>query len=246
MFRWSEVKEGRLVRPQKLCSPGNWTLKDIWFPLNENLPELVADDLGTVQKYFWCLLGKLTPGKKTRKLSHSRWLTAAYQTLRLYVSTKETSNNLKTLSKYVMKVYAPIWFHVKLKPSYKDGPLIQRHDFYAHPENIPVSMMTDRSSRNIREMCYHRLLNIRKQEKEDAKRYFKVPNINFNATDYVELIVWYSNNILPSEISTFPPPPIVFSLSISPETPALANNLNPHLWGLLRMYCPRLPGVVPL
>ncbi|KAF2901573.1 hypothetical protein ILUMI_04614 [Ignelater luminosus] len=48
-----------------------------------------------------------------------------------------------------MKVYAPVWFHVKLKPSCKKR------------------IVTDTSSRNIRELGYLRLLNIHKQGKED-------------------------------------------------------------------------------
>lgn len=65
--------------------------------------------------------------------------------------------------------------------------MIQRNGFYAHPENILISMVTD-ESRNIRELDYRRLLNIRKQEKDRRIRYFKVLNINFNATDFVDLI----------------------------------------------------------
>lgn len=96
---------------------------------SENLPKLVPDDLSTDQKYLWDICQAVASGVCTEsllqrnpgKLAHSRWLTAANRILRLYVSTKEVSKNL-TLTEYVMKIYAPVWFHIKLKPSGKDGP----------------------------------------------------------------------------------------------------------------------------
>jgi hypothetical protein len=70
------------------------------------------------------------------------------------------------LVEYVAKVYAPMWFYIKSKPSCKDGvrhvyetvhlvqslssrvklivqPVIQRNAYFAHPENLLLSMMSD-------------------------------------------------------------------------------------------------------
>ena len=34
-----------------------------------------------------------------------------------YVATENPTENLKTLAEYIVKVYAPVWFNIKLKPS---------------------------------------------------------------------------------------------------------------------------------
>ncbi|GBN13374.1 hypothetical protein AVEN_2047-1 [Araneus ventricosus] len=49
------------------------------------------------------------------KLSHARWLTTANHLLRLYIGTPSPSQNLIILLKYVMLVYAPMWFEKKMK-----------------------------------------------------------------------------------------------------------------------------------
>ena len=54
-------------------------------------------------------------------LNHSRWLTTANRILRLYVSDKEPSDNLKTLVILIIRVYAPMWFAIKAQSSCKDG-----------------------------------------------------------------------------------------------------------------------------
>ncbi|KAJ6647767.1 Folylpolyglutamate synthase, mitochondrial [Pseudolycoriella hygida] len=54
-------------------------------------------------------LANIKPGS----LNHARWLTCACRVLRVYVSTKEPSIALKTLTNYIIKVYAPVWFLIK-------------------------------------------------------------------------------------------------------------------------------------
>ena len=104
----------------------------------------------------------MNPGK----LAHSRWLTTANRILRLYAATEEPSATLKTIAEYIMKVYAPIWFSIRFASSSQNGPhhlfktieltrnfsdevknivnpVIQRNAFYAHSENILLSMIND-------------------------------------------------------------------------------------------------------
>ena len=92
-------------------------------------------------------------------MNHSRWLTVANRTLRLYVSTLDPSYELKELVVFIIKVYAPMWFAIKIKPSSKDGgrhlfqaiaksrylsndlhgvvdPVIQRDEYFSHPDNL--------------------------------------------------------------------------------------------------------------
>ena len=46
---------------------------------------------------------------------HSRWLTTANRLLRLYVANANHSDNVVEVFTYVMTVYAPVWFHIKIK-----------------------------------------------------------------------------------------------------------------------------------
>lgn len=134
--------------------------------------------------------GICTPDLAARnpgKLSHSRWLTTANSILRLYVSKDKPSENQKTLPTDVMKVYmhyAPIWFHIKLKPSCIDGfrhvfkliqlsrnlpvelqkvvdPVIQRNGYFASPENIIILGMLTDERKFIRELALRKNLKVR-------------------------------------------------------------------------------------
>ena len=86
--------------------------------------------------------------------------------LRLYVGCENPSDTLVTIVTFIVRVYAPTWFNIKRKPLRKDGarhlfmmiknsryqmdelkamvdPVIQRNSYFAHPENLLQSMMTD-------------------------------------------------------------------------------------------------------
>ena len=107
-------------------------------------------------------LGMRKPGQ----IYHARWLTKAIRILRLYVATPTPSSNVSELTTFVCKVYAPIWFSIKLAESCVDGPkhllkmiryssylplhlknivyeVIQRNAYFAHQENVLLAMMTD-------------------------------------------------------------------------------------------------------
>ena len=156
------------------------------------------------------------------KLSHSRWLTAANRILRLYVSSVNPSQNLLWISHFIMKVYAPMWFAIKCKSSFENGakhifdtirlsrefpsevkdiidPIIKRNSYFAHPENMLVAMLYDERI-HIRELSLRRILKSRKAvSNRSIIREFKVPSLNFDANDYIDLIDWSK------EIITSPP-----------------------------------------
>ena len=100
------------------------------------------------------------------KIAHSRSLTLAIRVLRLYVATGNLTENLKTLTMYIMKIYVPVWFNIDLKPLCTFGashlfnlisysrylsndlkniidPNIQRNGYFAAPENFLLSMLCD-------------------------------------------------------------------------------------------------------
>lgn len=93
------------------------------------LPKNVVDELSTDQKYLYELCHAVSTGfctpelanRQPGKMVHSRWLTTANRILRLYISSLNPSESLQFLVKYVVKVYAPIWFQIKKNTSFKKG-----------------------------------------------------------------------------------------------------------------------------
>ncbi len=119
-----------------------------------------------------------------------------------------------------------MWFHIKVNHSCLDGPLnlfktvvlsrylpknlkeivdpvIQRNGFFGHPENVLLAMVAD-ERKEIRELAYNRILQCRSST--SGLRKFEVPDFNFNAANYVELLNW--------EDITITEPPLLRELSI--------------------------------
>lgn len=138
------------------------------------LPKISRDELSMDQQYLRdiCLaissghvsnaLAKRNPGT----INHARWLTTANNILRKYVGTLKPCFILKTLANFIMKVYTPMWFHIKCKPQCSNGakhlwktiqlsrylpehlrkiidPVIERNAYYGHPESILLAMLSD-------------------------------------------------------------------------------------------------------
>ena len=186
------------------------------------LPEVPVNDLSTDQQYLYEICCAIRDGecceqlakKNPGKMSHARWLTTANRVLRLYLATLSPSENLRILTTFILKVYAPTWFQVKTKPLLTHGAVhfwkaikasrdfpeaviqiinkvFSTNGYLAHPENILISMLTD-SRPNIRELAVRRIQNARKRVTTDDIRIFRVPKINFSAEDYTDLINWQS------------------------------------------------------
>ena len=70
-------------------------------------------------------------------------------------------------------------------------PYIARKAYYAHPENLLLAMMTD-SNQVKRQKAVNTVLNIRaaKSSNWSVIREFKVPIIDFNASEWHEMIDW--------------------------------------------------------
>lgn len=101
-------------------------------PVAGNMPNLddkIINELSTDQKYLYEICQAVASGictlelanRQPGKMEHSRWLTFANRILRHYVSTNRPSKNLKAMVQYIMTVYAPVWFLIKVKPTLKDG-----------------------------------------------------------------------------------------------------------------------------
>ena len=96
---------------------------EIDFPLN------TATDLSTDQQYLHDICHAVISGQccedlarcDTSKIAYTRWLTKANRILYLYVATRHPTVQLQTLATCVIKVYAVVWFLIKMNPSCKDG-----------------------------------------------------------------------------------------------------------------------------
>lgn len=199
--------------------------------IETDLPDTNYKDLSTDQQYLYRICQAVSDGicpadlaqTNPGKMSHSRWLTTANRVLRLYVSVSEPSNNLKLLAKFIVKVYSTMWFVTKAKPYLQFGArhlwqtiylsrqfpetitavvdkAILNNAFYAHPENILIAMLAD-ERKHIRELAVRRILKAR-NNKPEGVRVFRIPNLNFEAQDYIDLIKWAECTITEPPLTT--------------------------------------------
>lgn len=216
-------------------------------------------DLSTDQKYLYEITVAISSNnlsadlanRNPEKITHSRWLTIANRILRLYVSSVKPSKNLRTLTQFVVKVYAPVWFEIKSKPTCRHGtlhlwsliyksrifdsaikniidPVIQRNGYFAHQENILLAMITD-GRQHIRELALRRVLKFKVNSTPALSeiRIFKVPTINFDAKDYTELIDW--------QIPNLTAPPLLKNLSCENLKDMIGN--VPEIINILNFPC---------
>ena len=181
-------------------------------------------------------LANSSPGK----LNLSRWVTTASRILRFYMSQDSPSTNLRLIATYIMNVYIPFWFDVKTKKSIKDGaihfysfikrtrylekkylniiePVIARNAYFAHPENVLLSMLSD-SRPEIRTQAVEKIVQARNNERHSSVRKFRVPTLNFQADDYTKMINLNSSNVTP--------PPVLSNVS----SEDLFRSLNEDKW----------------
>lgn len=144
-------------------------------------------------------------------MSQVRWLTCADRIFCIDVSIEVPSENLTILATYIIKVYALTWFFFKTHPTCKNvarhlwkliyasrylltelianiDSVIQRNIYFAQPENLFLAMLTD-PQKHIPELAARRILKTR-SIKTNRVRLFKLPDINFNALYYIDLIDW--------------------------------------------------------
>jgi hypothetical protein len=158
------------------------------------------------------------------KMAHSRWLTTANRILRLYIASENPCSQLKTLAEFVIKVYAPMWFEIKTNPYFCYGArhlwklvaltrylpeelktvvdaVIQRNAYFAHPENLLLSMITD-DIPTVRKLGYKRIMKARVENHSDIRK-FEIPKLNFEAHSYIDLIDWQKNAITEPPVLCF-------------------------------------------
>lgn len=164
---------------------------------------------------------------KPGPVSTARWLTTASRVLRLYMAKKNPDQKLKDCANFIVKVYAPFWFLVKSLPHAIHGsrhmfkyicwtrqlpnhiqaiirPTIKNNAYYCHPENIVMAMITD-ESQVTRENGYEKIRAARDSPSSSLRRFFipKEEFINFDCTDYVNMIDWNLVNTTEPPVTQF-------------------------------------------
>lgn len=159
--------------------------------------------------------------RKPGELSAPRWTIAAIRMLRLYVSTDRPSHRLKLVVMFIQHVYIPMLFSIKLNPYWTYGCIhiynmlvnsqsldrktfnvvkerIQFNSFFAHSENVLMSLICDHE-KDVRRAAYQIILSTRNENDPDNQnshnlRVFKKPNIaieyGVKYKHYWEIIDW--------------------------------------------------------
>ncbi|KPU75627.1 uncharacterized protein Dana_GF26820 [Drosophila ananassae] len=109
-------------------------------------------------------------------------------------------------------------------------PVIQHNAYFAHPENLLLSMLTDENL-NLRKIGLQRILKAREKTPtaETSVRSFLLPKLNFNATKYYEMIDWSSIVVSP--------PPVLRNVSNAVLVSSIDNQLSIGQSNLLSFPC---------
>lgn len=185
------------------------------------IPEIDRNVLSKDQQYLLDISKAIKSGtceeglavRNPGPLSHSRWLTKANRTLRLYISEESPPPELQELVLFILRSYMPLWFTIKTSKHFTDGPklvyqaiqstrylpkplldvvdpVIERNGFFAHPEHLLLAMIQD-DKKYVRELGLRRILKARQIDaRRKTVRTFTPPKINFNAQEYSEMINW--------------------------------------------------------
>ena len=162
-------------------------------------------------------------------LNHSRRLTKANRIVRLYMSKQDPSKPLQRITKFILNVYAPSWFIIKLHSSCFDGarnffyimkqcyelgkedwkivePVLQNNSYFAHLENILLSGVTDEDL-SIRKFSCDKIIEARTHSLKNTIRIFDKSSIRLDsaALSYINMIDWSATVVTP--------PPLLSSIS---------------------------------
>ena len=191
-----------------------------------DLPDEVVDDLSTDQNLLYRRAQAVRSGNLSRDLGlrkggslvHSRWLTFASEILILWMSNHglsgELLQRLRTVVVYIVSVYVPMWFRIKVLHSWLDGPrhvlthlellrlqtpdvqrilipYLRTSSWFAHSESILQTLLTS-SDAEERKFGVQKILKIRGRNShgKTAPRKRKLPTMNIGAGNLVELIDW--------------------------------------------------------
>ena len=227
----------------KLLSQVDDMERNYEFPPIEGLEELIdipqdiVNSMSTDASICYQLVKAVTSGRLSERLAgmkcgkqcHSRWITTGEAILILWMCkhelTGDTLDTLKLLVTFLVQVYFPMFFKIKVKHSIQDGPYhvlsllnlvrqqnaIVKHTvepyimcgaWFAHSEPVILSLVSsdDPEERNF---GVKQILKIRGSEEygETSPRARRTPTLNMEARNLMELIDW-DNEVLHEPVFT--------------------------------------------
>ena len=187
------------------------------------LSEAVLKDLSMDQRLLYDYACAIESGSLELSLArkhigphnHPRWLTLATRLMCLYTRTVKPSKELQLLINYILKVYVPSWFHIKITNSLSDLPQIifkaaqhvktmeskyqnkikaafQRSSFCFLPENFIYCLITS-NSLSTQSEGWKLVLKSRSMRNKSSGR---ILPINWDATEWTEMISLKDKNII--------------------------------------------------
>jgi hypothetical protein len=231
--KWSGILGKMLNSATSLEINPRFTKIDIGPALIVLSPEVI-NGLSTDQSYAYRITKAIKSGDLPQQLAmleigpvcHSRWLTTALRFCRIWVSQHGlygiNLQNLTWIVEYIVGVYIPNWFNIKVKSCWVEGPrhvlyklellrsqrepvldivmpTIKRSAWYAHSEAILQAMICS-DSKVERGQAVEIILKLREKYHEQSNtggyshRHRRTPDINIDAKNLFSLIDW-SNNI---------------------------------------------------
>ena len=172
--------------------------------------------------------------QKPGPISHARWLTLCLSALIDYTRDAKPSISKVKFINYIQNVYVPAWFTFKKNSKLQNGsknvftmlqliktqPMdiqkiakkyVETNAFFAHSSNLLVAMLAD-DDISIRQQAVDGIIEIRRNKEhsivertDSGLRIFKVPELNWDAENYTQIIAW--------ELNTFCEPPITMKMS---------------------------------
>lgn len=186
-----------------------------------NLDDKTVQDLSTDQAYGYRITMAIKTGNVPEDLAnleigpvnHARWLTTANRLCRIYISKHglkgKPLKNLELIVEFIVGVYYPCWFSIKINSSWIEGPrhvlyqlaqirlqkptvqnivlpVVQRSSWHAFSENVIQALICS-TDKEERKAGVEAILKIRKNNGNDScgdisVREHKVPPINKDAT----------------------------------------------------------------
>jgi len=225
---------------------------EVFDPIVADEIEFDSKDLSNDQTYLLKITNSVSSGvvdqyvlnNNPGRLNHSRWLTTANRILRVYIATAVPTQSLKLLAQYIMRVYSPMWFEIKKKPSIESGSkhflrllqscnslpseirsvslqCLRRNAFFAHSENIILSLLCDSQIETRKQGL--EILAVSREEAQSTRK-FILPSVNENANTLIEMLdvssIWHS-------------PPLLSHLTLDEITSAVnAGSINTFIEGI--------------
>ena len=198
-------------------------------PISSTVPELpqpVIHDLSRDQQLLYGYAKGISSGKLPERLiqqkpgpiNHSRWLTLAIRIMIIYTRSEDPRSELIKIVSFIVQVYCPCWFLIKLRHNFVNGPsnlfeqmklirstqardvqevamkTVQHNAYFAEPGMMLTCMLAS-SDEVIRKKAVEKIKEVRKKPNKPPKaklyqgiRKLEVPALQWNADTWDQMI----------------------------------------------------------